>query len=216
FQDSTQNYAASKRCTHLCYKLHNQPIAPSDAPLTQPMVKLEKTGTSNSIVSMTDEEKAHAAALLPEEQLNTLTPLERKWAMRTIIYMDPSTNRPESEEKAAVRWAFFRALEAATPHHRHKVYQPGDIHGLLEAVCGQKHYGVLATYRNLSTLFHKLHYNPRTGIDALIDQCRNVLKRARDEQRTTVHERRPRRRSAECADADRRQRLGTLSVEYTA
>ena len=154
FQDSTQNYAASKRCTHLCYKLHNQPMAPSDAPLTQPMVKLEKTGTSNSIVSMTDEEKANAAELLPEEQLNTLTPLERKWAMRTIIYMDPSTNRPESEEKAAVRWAFFRALEAAMPHHRHKVYQPGDIHGLLEAVCGQKHmvcWRLTATCRRCST-----------------------------------------------------------------
>ncbi len=112
FKQSARNYAASKRCTPLCYKVHNKVIDLGGAAAKPPMVKLEKTGTSTSIIDLTEDERKVAEANCTAEELNTLTPLEREWSMHTVVYMDISTGRPESEEKAAVRWAFFKALEA--------------------------------------------------------------------------------------------------------
>ena len=61
FQDSMQNYANARRCTHLCYKLYSQQDK-SDANdlAVPPLVKLEA------------DEKTGAAAVVPptEEELN--------------------------------------------------------------------------------------------------------------------------------------------------
>ena len=183
FQGSMQNYANARRCTHLCYKLYSQQDKSGATDLAAaPLVKLEhdeKTGTTTLVKPSSDEAK-QATSFAKQNNISTLTPLERKIKQRDVYYLDPGTGKRESEAAAKLRWTFFKALEAATPYHRHKVYAPGDVHGLLEAVCRKVHYGITALFENMLALCTRVTYNPRSGIDVMLDQCRTVKKKANE------------------------------------
>ncbi len=191
--DSAMAYARSKQVSWLCFKINNTPMPTTPGTKLKPIfVKMEGSGTTSKTTPLEGKELVDAEAKVEaaDAAATTLSPMERKIAQSNIIYADPQTGLAEDAEKAKMRWMFFKALQAATPYHRHKVYAPGDVHGLLDAVFGEEHYGLLAPFDNLKKLFTGLHYDRHRGVDSILDPCKRVIEKAKEmDLKETVHAR---------------------------